>query len=129
MRSELMYVCIYVCMDGSMYLCMDLCMYVFNFPDMQYLLGTIKISDFWLLVILLYLIKIEEDPETLLFLWSWGIPLPIIHILWGKVCHYILKQINHFPWRHEVYPLNYFLVQNWNPISMWLYECEIKHFA
>ena len=123
-----------------MYRWMDLCICVWIYVCMclifltcKYLLGAIKISDFWLLVIQLCPIKIEEGPETLLFLWSWGIPLPITHILWGKVCHHILKQINHFPWRYEVYPLNYFLVQNWitsdNPISMWLYECEIKHFA
>ena len=38
----------------------------------------------------------------------WGTPLPITHIYWEKVCHNILKKINHFVWRHEVFSLNHF---------------------
>ena len=49
-------------------------------------------------------------------------PLPITHIFSEKVHHHLLKQINHFAWRHEVQPLNHFPVQNLissgNPISM-----------
>ena len=44
----------------------------------------------------------------ILFLWFWGTPLPITHILWRKVCHHILKQINHFAWRHERCLLKHF---------------------
>ena len=33
----------------------------------------------------------------------WGKPLPVTHIYWEKVCHYILEKINHFAWRHEVF--------------------------
>ena len=38
----------------------------------------------------------------------WGTPLPITHIYWEKVCHNILKKINHFVWRHEGFSLNHF---------------------
>ena len=36
------------------------------------------------------------------------------HIFGGKVWHHILKQINHFQWRHEVYPLNQFSCAKFN---------------
>ena len=51
-------------------------------------------------------IKLTEGLETL-FSWCWGTPLPITLVFWGKPCHLILKQINHFAWR-QVCPLNHF---------------------
>ena len=42
---------------------------------------------------------------------SWNIKT---HILGGKVWHHILKQINHFQWRHEVCPLNQFSCTKFN---------------
>ena len=42
---------------------------------------------------------------------SWNLKT---HIFWGKVWHHILKQINHFQWRHEVCPLNQFSCTKFN---------------
>ena len=44
-----MYVCTYVCMyNVSMHVYMYVCMHVwFNFPDIHYLFGGLKNSDFW----------------------------------------------------------------------------------
>ena len=38
--------------------------------------------------------------------------LPKTHTFLEKVCHHILKHINHFAWRHEVCLLNYLSWQN-----------------
>ena len=49
-----MYICIYVCIILYIYMyiyidvCVCVCMYVwFSFPDIQYLFGASKISNFW----------------------------------------------------------------------------------
>ena len=42
---------------------------------------------------------------------SWNLKT---HIFGGKVWHHILKQINHFQWRHEVCPLNQFSCTKFN---------------
>ena len=54
----------------------------FNFPDIQYLFGAWKLSKPFSLLL------------KTLFLWSWGTPLPTTQIVWEKICHHILKQIN-----------------------------------
>ena len=45
---------------------------------------------------------------------SWNLKT---HIFGGKVWHHILKQINHFQWRHEVCPLNQFSCTNLKVVS------------
>ena len=42
---------------------------------------------------------------------SWNLKT---HIFWGKVWHHILKEIDHFQWRHEVCPLNQFSCTKFN---------------
>ena len=79
-----MYVC--VCMYVCMYVWMDGCMYVqLAFPEIKYLLGASKISDFWTSPVswILLIVNLAEGLETML-LWPWETSLPRQLIYFGE---------------------------------------------
>ena len=104
--------------------CLSVCMYGLIFLTYSTYLEPQKLVIFGLQLCAINHKNFRGSWNLVLIILGAGASLPITHFFGEEVCHHILKQINHFAWRHEVCCFNHFLVQylisSGNVSSMWL---------